>query len=784
MTACRTIVNEARPLGVVTRRRRVGPRQIFQAFAAQLAIGVAVLTVAVTAPARAAPASVDPQIEALLTQMTVEEKAGQLTLYSAAAVADVAAVNPTVNAQSYRRQLSEIRAGRVGGLFNGRGLAWAKAVQGAALKSRLKIPLILGADVIHGFRTIFPVPLAEAASWEPALAERTARAAAIEATASGIHWNFAPMVDIARDARWGRGVEGAGEDVYLGKLFAVARVRGFQGADLSAPDAMAATPKHFAAYGAAEGGADYNTVDISERTLREVYLPPFKAAFDAGAATTMSAFNEIAGVPASGSPELLTGILRQEWGFGGFVVSDYTSERELIAHGFAADDRDAARLAFNAGVDMSMQSGIYIAHLPSLVQSGEVSMVRLDDAVRRVLRVKKALGLFDDPYRGLDAARERAMAAPPAHRELSREAGRRSIVMLKNQGGLLPLAKAGRRIALIGPFAEGPNHLHGPWVLFGKPEEAIDVATGLRRAMADPSLLKVVKGSGIDAPLAGGVAAAVRAAKAADVVLLAVGEAENMSGESNSRLEVTIPAAQQALAEAVAATGTPVVVLLRNGRALALKGAVRDARAILATWFLGSEMGPAVADVVFGDYGPSGRLPISFPQESGQSPFYYSRKRTGRPAPATGSDEFTLRYLGLKHEPLYAFGHGLGYGRVSYGAPALSTQRLAWDDTLTIRTRVTNSGERAAEEVVQLYVHDRVASVTRPIRELKRFEKVMLAPGESREVVFTLSRQDFAFVGRDLKSTVEPGGFEVWVAPSAIAGSPQRFELLPAPSQS
>ena len=743
---------------------------------------------ATIAPAPVAPAAEleagparDSQIEALIARMTIEEKAGQLSLFSAVHSGAVQ-VNPLVNEQSLRAQLADIRAGRVGGLFNGSGTRWARVVQTAAMRSRLQIPLILGADVIHGFRTVFPVPLGETASWEPELAERTARAAAIEATAAGVHWNFAPMVDIARDARWGRGVEGAGEDVLLGKLFAVARVRGFQGGDLKAADGMAATPKHFAAYGAAEGGADYNTVDISERTLREVYLPPFRAAFDAGAVTTMSAFNEIAGVPASGSEELLTDILKREWGFDGFVVSDYTSEQELIAHGFAADDRDAARIAFNAGVDMSMQSGLYMRWLPELVAAGEVSMARVDDAVRRVLTVKKALGLFEDPFRSIDAQRERAKVGAPEHRALAREAGRRSIVMLKNEA-VLPLPKSGKRIALIGPFAQGPNDLHGPWVLFADAKEAVDLATGVRRAMADPAQLQVAKGSNVESPLEGGIAAAVSAARAADVVLLAVGESERMSGESNSRTEVVIPPAQQALVEAVAATGKPYVILLRNGRALALQGAVRDAPAILVTWFLGSEMGPAVADVLFGDYSPSGRLPISFPQESGQSPYYYNRKPTGRPSPAERPiSDFTTRYLGLPHQALYPFGHGLTYGSFEYGAVALSTPRVGWNETLTVRARVRNAGASEAEEVVQLYVRDRVASVTRPVRELKGFEKIRLAPGESREVVFTLSRRDLEFIGRELKPIAEPGAFDLWVAPSATTGVQAGFELLaPAP---
>lgn len=724
----------------------------------------------------AAAVPADAQVEALMSRMTVEEKVGQLSIYAAIS-SEAAGANPVINQQTPQEQLAEIRAGRVGGLFNGHDVRWARTVQDAAMQARLKIPLLLGADVLHGYRTVFPVPLAEAASWEPELAERTARVAATEAAAAGVKWNFAPMVDVARDARWGRGVEGAGEDVLLNELFAAARVRGFQGRDLAAPDAVAANPKHFAAYGAAEGGADYNTVDISERTLREVYLPPFKAAIDAGALTIMSAFNEIAGVPASGSPELLMGVLRERWNFRGFVVSDYTSEQELIAHGFAADDREAARIAFNAGVDMSMQSGIYATHLPELIDAGEVSMERLDDAVRRVLRVKQALGLFDDPYRSLDPEREAAVVGAPEHRALAREAGRRSIVMLKNEGELLPLPKAGKRIALIGPFASGQEHLHGPWTLFGRSAEAVDLAAGLREGLDDPSLLTVVAGSEPERALAGGLAAAVAAARAADVVLLAIGETETMSGESNSRTEAALPSAQQALVEAVAETGKPIVILLRNGRALALEGAVRAAPAILVTWFLGSETGRSVADVVFGDYSPSGRLPVTFPQESGQSPLYYSRKSTGRPSPTGGAEEFTTRYLGLVHEALHPFGHGLGYAPVIYDSVALSAEALDWNGTLTVTVQVSNRGRREVEEVVQLYMRDRVASVTRPIRELKSFKKVRLQPGESRAIEFRLTRADLTFLGRDLLPVAEPGVFDLWTSPSSTGGLHCTFNL-------
>ncbi|HEY2255243.1 MAG TPA: glycoside hydrolase family 3 N-terminal domain-containing protein, partial [Variovorax sp.] len=586
----------------------------------------------------------DARIESLIGRMTVEEKVGQLSLYAPAGVDIVA--NPQAAQQSAQQQLADIRAGKVTGLFNDEGLEGKRRAQQAAVnESRLGIPLIFGADVIHGFRTVFPVPLAEAASWEPALAERTTRAAAEEATADGFRWTFAPMVDIARDARWGRGVEGAGEDVYLGQQFAAARVRGFQGPDLSRADAMLATPKHFAGYGAAEGGLDYNTVDLSERTLREVYLPPFHAAIEAGALAIMAAFNEIGGIPSNANHALLTGILRDEWGFQGFVVSDYTADQELVAHGFAADGREAARRAFLAGTDVSMQSGLYMRYLPQLVATGEVPMSRLDDAVRRVLRVKQRLGLFDHPLRGLDGPAGAPAADLAAHQALAREAALRSIVLLKNDGDLLPLHKAGQRIALIGPFA-GSSDLFGPWMIFPGQAAPVGIEDALRAAMADPALLTVVRGADVEAPLPGGIAAAVAAAQAADVVVLSIGENEGMSGEARSRSDIEVPQAQQALADAVVATGKPVVVLLRNGRALALRNGVRDARALLVTWFLGSQTGPAVADILFGDASPSGRLPVSFPQTPGQVPYYYAHKRTGRPElDADPNLPYKARYL-------------------------------------------------------------------------------------------------------------------------------------------
>ncbi|MFT4197263.1 MAG: glycoside hydrolase family 3 N-terminal domain-containing protein [Pseudoxanthomonas sp.] len=721
-------------------------------------------------------------IDDLLARMTVEEKAGQLTLMGMARQSDAAAAaNPAAGVQGAETQLAAAASGRLTGVFNGSDVHRHLQLQRAALSSRLKIPLLFAADVIHGFTTVFPVPLGEAASFDPDLARRTARAAAEEASAVGIDWTFAPMVDIARDARWGRGVEGAGEDVLLGRRMAEARVRGFQGEGLDHPDAVAACAKHFAAYGAAEAGLDYSTVDISERTLREVYFPPFQAAFGAGAPTTMAAFNEIAGIPATANPWLLDQVLRGEWGFEGVVVSDYTGDEELIKHGVAADGRDAARLAFLAGVDMSMQSGLYLQHLPSLVADGQVPMARLDQAVGRVLALKARLGLFDDPFRRLKPARAQVRQRTPATLALAREAARKSVVLLKNEGGLLPLPRSGKRIALIGPWArDTDNNAHGPWVLFGGDDANHDLAGAVRAVLGQDAALEVVQGCEPDRSTRDGVQAAVDAAARADVAVLAVGEPRGWSGEAQSRTELGIPAVQAGLVAAVAATGTPLVVVLCNGRALALDAAVLKAQSILVGWFLGSMSGPALADVLFGEVSPSGRLPVSFPRESGQAPYHYDHKPSGRPDPEPDRlSAFKTHYRTVPDSALFAFGHGLTYGNIEYLGVDLGDGRLPRDGVLKVAASVRNNGARAAEEVVQLYVRDRVASITRPVRELKDFRRVALAPGESATVQFELHAQDLRFVGRELKPVLEPGSFDLWVAPSAQAdGAHASFEVV------
>ena len=719
----------------------------------------------------------DPFIERILAGMTIEEKAGQLSIYSDPVRTEGPAINPEANRQSMEQLKADIAAGRLTGVFNGIGVAGGRELQRIAVtQSRTKIPMIFAADTIHGMKTTFPVPLGEASSFDPDLCRRTARAAAVEASAKGIHWVFAPMVDVARDQRWGRVVEGSGEDTYLGMQLAAARVDGFQNGDLRNNDSVLACPKHFAAYGAVMGGQDYNTADIPETTLRETHLPAFKACFDTGALSTMSSFNDIAGVPSTGNHHLLTEILRGEWGFRGLVVSDYTSDEEMILHGYAADGPDAAAKAINAGCDISMQSGLYIKYLPELVKSGKVSMETVDTSVRRVLGVKRALGLFENPYRSLDVVREKRDVRRADAIALAREAARKSIVLLKNDGDLLPLPKSGKAIALIGPCISDKADYPGPWANFPDIQSCVTMEEGFRAALGSKGVLRVARGSDYEKPLDGGIPAAIAAAQASDVIVLVVGESASMSGEAQSRTDIVIPAPQMALAEALAATGKPMVVLLRHGRALALQGAVRNAPAILATWFLGSETGNAMADIVFGDHAPQGRLPVSFPQASGQEPFFYNHRRTGRPQ-LTDDSNWKSRYREVTNDALYPFGHGLTYSSATYSPTQVSAPTLEGSQTLTVTATITNTGTRTMHEVAQLYIHDRVASMTQPVRSLKGFKHLDLKPGKSATVEFTLSRDDLAFIHPDFTRSAEPGEFDVWVAPSSVGGTPATFTL-------
>ena len=725
------------------------------------------------------------RVEALLERMTLEEKIGQLNQYSN--TFDI--TGPPAWDRAGRARLERIRSGLVGSMLNLAGVEETRRAQQHAVEnSRLGIPMMFGLDVIHGYRTMFPIPLGEAASWDLEAIERSARIAATEAAAAGLHWTFAPVVDIARDARWGRIMEGAGEDPFLASRIAAARVRGFQGGDLAAVDTVAACAKHFAAYGFAEAGREYNTVEISENTLRNVVLPPFKAAVDAGVATVMNGFNEIGGVPVTASSHLQRQILKGEWGFEGFVVSDWESIAELTVHGVAADRRQAAAMAIAAGSDVDMQSEAYLDHLADLVQAGVVSEMQIDDAVRRILTIKFRLGLFDDPYRYCDADRERRVVLSREHLEAARDVARRSIVLLKNEGGLLPLSRTTGSIAVIGPLAADTDTPLGSWRARAIPGSAVSLLDGIRTAVGDGVEITYAEG----APLAvgersflqeltfntedtSGFAAAVAAAEAADTVVIAIGEEAFQSGEARSQVDIGLKGVQQKLLERVHAANPNTVVVLMNGRPLVLGPVAANATAILETWHLGSQAGHAIADVLFGDYNPSGKLPVSFPHYVGQEPLYYNAKSTGRPR--SRGDVFWSHYTDSPNGALYPFGFGLSYTTFEYSDVELSADELAIGDELTVAVTVKNTGERTGTEVVQLYVRDLVGSVTRPVKELKGFRRVELAPAAERKVTFTLTADDLAFFTGRGRWEAEPGEFAASVGTSSEDVSTRHFVL-------
>lgn len=668
--------------------------------------------------------------------MTLEEKLGQLAQY-----------RWNWRDEAVKEQYRQfIREGRVGSFLGIAGVERTRELQRLAVEeSRLKIPLLFAEDVIHGWRTTFPVPLAEAGSWDPEMVERSARIAAIEASAMGLHWTFAPMVDIARDPRWGRIVEGAGEDPYLGSAMAAARVRGFsRGDDLSAPNTLLACAKHFAAYGGAEGGRDYNTVDISERTLREIYLEPFRAAVRAGAGSIMSAFNEVNGVPMTANGWMINDILRGEWGFTGLMVSDYTAVEELQAHGVAANRSEAGILALTAGVDIDMVSGIYGNDLPEAVRHGKLAESLVDRAVRRVLEAKYRLGLFDDPYRYHDAEREKTLLLAPEHIAAAREMARKSIVLLKNVKETLPLSKNLKTLAVIGALADDRRSSLGPWSGAGDTADVVTLLEGIGKAL--PAATKILYAEGYDKKTfadRGGFPRAIQAAKSAEAVILVLGETAGMSGEASNRASLDLPGEQEALARAIHATGKPLIVVLMNGRPLSINWLAENVPAILETWFLGVQTGPAAADVLFGDVNPGGKLPVTFPRSAGQIPIYYNHKNTGRPPKA--GEHYTSQYLDLPFTPLYPFGYGLSYTTFEYRGLRLSASEIEPKDTLTLEIMVANTGNRSGDEVVQLYIQDEVASVTRPVKQLCGFRRIHLQPRETRTVVFRLAFEDLAF---------------------------------------
>ncbi|MHC5116296.1 MAG: glycoside hydrolase family 3 N-terminal domain-containing protein [Planctomycetota bacterium] len=710
--------------------------------------------------------ALDPAIEAkidvLLDKMTLEEKVGQMTQPTREDPEDPDEQGDKLDDKTL---VNDIRKGRAGSFFNLATLERRNELQKIAVEeSRLGIPLIFGADVIHGYRTIFPVPLAEAASWNLEMMEKTAIVAAKEARAAGIDWTFSPMVDIARDPRWGRIVEGAGEDPYLGALVAQAKVRGYQGKDLADPETIAACLKHFAVYGASQAGREYHSTEVPMRVVRNVYLPPFKAGVEEGAATLMSGFNDLNGIPTSGHKMLLTDILRDEWGFNGFVVSDFRSVKQIIYHGFAKDKPHAATLGSSAGVDMEMVSRTYIENLPGLVGKGI-----------RILRIKFMLGLFENPY--VDPKIQESVILAPEHRQLARQSVRESMVLLKNENDLLPLNKDIKSIALIGPLADNAKDHLGTWVLTGREADVITLKQGLENAVSKKSCtINYAKGCESTSNSADGFAEAVEAAKKSELVIMAVGESEEHNGEAHSRTNIGLPGAQLQLLQEIHKTGKPIVMVLFTGRPLTINWELENIPAILLAWHPGVEGGNGITDVLFGDSNPAGKLTVTFPRNVGQIPIYYNLKNTGRPI--LEDERFTTKYIDCPNTPLLPFGHGLSYTTFAYSNLKIENPKVKIPGTIQISADVTNTGSVPGHEVVQLYTRDLVGSVTRPVKELKGFKRIYLKPGETQTVPFDLSTSDLKFYDVNMKDTVEPGDFNVWVGPNSTEGLKGGFELF------
>jgi beta-glucosidase len=727
-------------------------------------------------------ADIEHTIDTLLQQMTVEEKIGQLTQY-------------TSNAPE---TLELVRQGKVGSLFNVTGAENTNAAQRIAVEqTRLKIPLLFGYDVIHGYRTIFPVPIATASSFDPALIEQIERAAARETAAAGVKWTFAPMVDITRDPRWGRMVEGAGEDPYLGSIVAAARVRGFQGHDIADQQSLIACAKHFAAYGAVEGGRDYNTANVPERLLREVYLPPFHAAVREGVGTIMTGLHDVNGVPATADSHLLTEVLRGEWQFHGLVVSDYDAVEQLVAHGIADDEQHAALKALVAGVDMDMADGTY-PKLSSLRPS-DLPIKRLDEAVRRVLRLKLEAGLFQQPF--TDPERERVAELRPENLQLARWAAQESMILLKNQNHLLPLDKSLKTVAVIGPLADDKSDQLGPWAAQGRAEDAVTPLEGIKAKLPQA---KVIYVKGVDIPSfekpppaatagapapdtatgvaraasaagPGGIEEAVDAARKADVTIMFLGELAEMTGEASSRASLSFPGSQEELLEKVVATGKPVVLVIESGRPLDIRWANDHVPAIVHAWYPGVQAGNAIADVLFGDATPSARLPMSWPRSVGQIPVYYNHNNTGRPS---SPDRWHTGYIDESSLPLFPFGYGLTYTTFRYSNLEILTPSVARDGTVRVQADIENTGRLAGAEVVQLYVHDPVAPTSRPVRELKGFQRVTLMPGEKKTINFSVNSHDLGSYDTQLRWVIPSGTYDVWIAPNSADGVKGSFQVL------
>jgi beta-glucosidase len=716
-------------------------------------------------------AAISDKVGSLIGKMTLAEKFGQLEMSG-----------PTgQNGTPGKTLLDEVRKGQVGSVLDLVGVANINQVQRAAMQSRLHIPVIFALDVIHGYKTIFPVPIAEASSWDPAAVQNDEAISAYEATADGIKWTFNPMVDISRDPRWGRVVEGSGEDPFLGSAMAAAKVRGYQGSDFSAPDKMAATVKHFAAYGAPVAGREYNTVDMSEQQLRNYYLPPYQAAVHAGVASVMSAFNSLNGVPASADPYLLTTILRHEWGFRGTVVSDYQAIQELIAFGFAANGADAARLALTAGVDIEMgvqvpsQFATYPAFGPALVGSGKVSLATINNDVRHVLTLKYLAGMFAHPFTNPDRVKHAELT--PAHLAAARTMAGRSMVLLRNAGNALPLSGSLPSVAVVGPLADDPADQLGPDVPIGYSlgqGKVVSVLQGIKAAVPKATV-RYAQGCDTSCTTTAGFAAAVNAARASAVTVVVAGEPAADSGEASSRSMIGLPGQQLALVKAIAATGKPYVVVLMNGRPLTIGWLAQHAPALLESWYPGTEGGNAVADVLFGKVDPGGKLPMSFPRDVGQIPVYYDELPTGRPYDP--NNKYTSKYLDVPNTPQYPFGFGLSYTTFAIKNLHLSAGSIARTGKLTVTADVTNTGTRAGDDVVQLYIHDQVASTLQPVRRLDGFQRVSLKPGQTRRVTFTLGPTNLGFYNNQGQFAVEPGGFDVYVGDSSAGGLHGQFTV-------
>jgi len=706
-------------------------------------------------------------ISDLMNKMTLQEKIGQLVLFSS----DWDVTGPTIKG-NYEK---DIREGKCGAIFNAFTADYTRKLQQVAVeKTRLGIPLIFGYDVIHGHRTIFPISLGESASWDLKAMEESARVAAIEASAEGIQWTFAPMVDIARDPRWGRVSEGAGEDTYLGCQIAKARVKGFQGDDLSKNNTILACAKHFAAYGAAQAGRDYNTVDISERVLRETYLPPFKACVDEGAATFMTSFNELDGVPSSGNKYLLKDILRDEWKFDGFVVTDYTSINEMVKHGISKDDYDAGKLAINSGVDMDMQGTIYYNYLEKMVKNNDVSEATIDNACRNILNLKYKLGLFEDPYRYCDAEREKKVVMCDEHIAKAREVAGKSIVLLKNAKSTLPVVDKTKRIAVIGALATSKEDMIGSWSAAGDGKKSVTLLEGLKKQYLQHRIT-YAKGCEVSGNDKSGFAKAIRTARNSDVIILTLGESKWMSGEAASRSNINLPGVQSDLLVELKKLHKPIVLVLMNGRPLAIEKEVSMSDAVLETWYLGTTAGDAIADVIFGKVNPSAKLPITFPRNLGQVPIFYNCKNTGRPFDK--NNKYTSKYLDVDNTPLFPFGYGLSYSSFEYFNLKLSEYKMNEGGTIKASVSIKNTSKYDGTEIVQLYIQDLVGSVTRPLKELKAFKKVFIPKGETKHITFDISTDDLKFYRRDMTFGTEKGEFKVFIGTNSSNTLEAKFTL-------